>query len=282
MRQAAEQPSPPPPPIWNANNQWPCMFWFAENLSIKPAQDENWLFSLHWPVQPCIQMFTDLSLFGVKRKKKVLTFWWQKTAQGRPPHIVIYVSSWPPPPFFVYSCHLWFFFFFFDTAWGSTAFKCGNISLVNSTDTLPLWIKNTVGITSCLQSSQTEWSVLTKSSYDNNICLLHHFPLTSPTILIFPRNLTAAMLGAGSIKLLTASLHSSKSYHITKWISKPASSQQAFSLHTKLAKTSSSHLWIVSQVFVGDCFCFRNCLYEVFSIQVFWFRSGWRWFLSGT
>lgn len=170
----------------------------------------------------------------------------------RPPyhHLCIFISS-----FTIFRLQLSFviFFFFFDTAWGSTAFKCGNISSVNSTDTLPLWIKNTVGITSCLQSSQTEWSVLTKSSYDNNICLLHHFPLTSPTILIFPRNLTAATLGVGSIKLLTASLHSSKSYRITKWISKPASSQQASSLHTKLAKNSSSHLWIVSQVFVGDC-----------------------------
>lgn len=274
-------PAPPPPPIWNANNQWLCMFWFAEKLSIKPAQNENRLFSLRWPVQPCIQMFTDLSLFRVKRKKKSLKILMAKEWLGPASpyhHLCIFIYT-----FTIFHLQLSFVHIFFDTAWMSTAFKCGNISSVLNTDTPPLWIKNTVGITSCLQFSQTEWSVLTKSSYDNNICLFHHFPLTSPAILIFPRNLMAATLGAGSIKLLTTSLYSSKSYRITKWISKPSRSQQASSRHTEFAKSSSSYLWIVSQDFVVDLyFCFKNCLYEVFAMEVFWLRSGWRWFLSGT
>lgn len=79
-----------------------------------------------------------------------------------------------------------------------------------------------------------------KSCSDRNICLLHHFSLTSLAVLIFPKKSHGCHAGCRVSRPLTASLYSSKSHNITKRILKPQSLLLTFSQDAKLARSFSS------------------------------------------
>lgn len=243
-------------PVWNADNQWPCMFWFDENLSIKPAQDENWSPPpLHWWEQLCSQMWTNQFIFplGNKLIEILMT---KDINLGRAHLIIIYASSschcatshiWPLP-----------FFIFFDAAWCSTTSKC--LSLRSTTQrTFLCGLEIFFGITSCLLSDKTGWSVFPKE-------LLRQEHLSSSSFLA---DLSGCIDlsekshgGHGGCRVnrpLTASLYSSKSHNITNRILKAQSLLQTLSQDAKLARSfSSRHSDYEPEFCCRLCLCIWN------------------------
>lgn len=173
------------------------MFWFDENLSMKPARDENWsppLTSLHWWEQLCSQMWTNQFIFplGNKLIEILMT---KNINLGRARLIIIYASSSRHPA----TSHILTHFFWYCVMLYNLQMP---FSPVDNTEDLSLWIRDILWY-HLLFAVRQNWVICVSERAAPTgtfvFFIISRWPLS--LYWSFPRNHMAATQGAGSVGL---------------------------------------------------------------------------------